>query len=68
MSIENSTQLENARRKLADLTAAYTETRAKTNSPEQVRELTLQSLKRRMNRLEEEIARFELGSTAGIST
>lgn len=60
--IENDQQLENTRRKRAMLQEALDETQNETdndNSNAYVRELTLRSLKRRINRMTEEMVRYE---------
>ena len=60
--IENDQQLENTRRKRAMLQEALDETQNDTdndNSNAYVRELTLRSLKRRINRMTEEMVRYE---------
>jgi hypothetical protein len=59
MSIENRHQLENTRRKLKDLEQAYVKTEQNPAASEHVRELTLRSLKKRINQFKEEITRFE---------
>ena len=59
MSIENQRQLQNTRVKLAELEQLYAETCARPTSNEHVRELTLRSVKKRINQFKEEIARFE---------
>jgi hypothetical protein len=59
MSIENRRQLENTRTKLQELEQLYAKTRQGSTSSEHVRELTLRSLKKRINQFKEEIARFE---------
>lgn len=59
MSIENRRQLQNTRVKLAELEQLYMETRDRPTSNEHVRELTLRSVKKRINQFKEEIARFE---------
>ena len=59
MSIENARQLEYARLKLQELEQLYARTRQGSAESEHVRELTMQSLKRRINRFKEDIARFE---------
>jgi hypothetical protein len=58
MSIENQQQLENTRAKLEELERLYATTRDRPASSEHVRELTLRSLKKRINQFKEEIARF----------
>ena len=67
MSIENRRQLENTRTKLQELEQLYSKTEQEPAADEHVRELTLRSLKKRMNRFTEEIARFEarVSSTNG---
>lgn len=66
MSIENRRQLENTRMKLKELEECYTRTQTGPIESEHVRELSLRSLKRRINQFKEEIARFEsrVGSAA----
>jgi hypothetical protein len=59
MSIENRRQLENTRIKLQELEQLYAKTRHGPASSEHVRELTLRSLKKRINQFQEEIIRFE---------
>jgi hypothetical protein len=59
MNIESRRQLQNTRAKLAELEEVYEETRQGPAASEHVRELTLRSLKKRINRFKEEITRFE---------
>ena len=59
MSIENRRELENTRTKLRELEQLYAQTEQAPSGDQHVRELTLRSLKQRMNRFKEEIARFE---------
>lgn len=59
MSIENKRQLENTRGKLQELEQLYTKTQEGSTTSEHVRELTLRSLKKRINQFKEEITRFE---------
>ena len=59
MSIENRHQLENTRLKLHELEQLYTTTQQGPATSEHVRELTLRSLKKRINQFKEEITRFE---------
>jgi hypothetical protein len=59
MSIENQRQLQNTRVKLAELEQLYVETCNRPTDNEHVRELTLRSVKKRINQFKEEIARFE---------
>jgi DNA-binding transcriptional regulator YbjK len=58
MSIENRRQCENTQAKLRELEQLYERKRQEPND-EHVRELTLRSLKKRINQFKEEIARFE---------
>ena len=59
MSIENRHQLENTRIKLHELEQLYMRTQQGPAASEHVRELTLRSLKKRINQFKEEITRFE---------
>ena len=59
MSIENRRQLENTRLKLQELEQLYATTRQTPAANDHVRELTLRSLKKRINQFKEEITRFE---------
>ena len=59
MTIENRGQLQNTRRKLQELEALYVQTQQSPATSEHVRELTLRSLKKRINQFKEEITRFE---------
>jgi hypothetical protein len=59
MTIENRRQLDNTRMKLLELEQLYTKTQQGPAASEHVRELTLRSLKKRINRFKEEITRFE---------
>jgi len=59
MSIENRRQLENTQTKLQELEELYKKTEQAPSADEHVRELTLRSLKKRINQFKEEIARFE---------
>jgi hypothetical protein len=59
MSIESRRQLENTRAKLQELETLYAKTEQTPATDAHVRELTLRSLKKRINQFKEEIARFE---------
>jgi septation ring formation regulator EzrA len=59
MSLENRRQLENTRTKLQELEQLYTKMQHSSATNAHVRELTLHSLKKRINQFKEEIARFE---------
>jgi len=65
MTIENRRQLENTRTKLQELEQLYTKTNQEPGPAEHVRELTLRSLKKRINQFKEEIARFEAHAGQG---
>jgi hypothetical protein len=68
MNIENRRQLENTRAKLKELEDLYTKTAEGSARSEHVRELTLRSLKKRINQFKEEITRFESrASTSSIT-
>ncbi len=56
--IENRRQCENTRGKLRDLEQLYEKKRVEPGD-DRVRELTLRSLKKRLNQLQEEITCFE---------
>jgi uncharacterized small protein (DUF1192 family) len=60
MNIENQQQLQNTRMKLQELEQLYAKTQ-QGSADEHVRELTLRSLKKRINQFQEEITRFEAG-------
>jgi septation ring formation regulator EzrA len=67
MSIETSQQLENTRVKLQELEQLYTKIRQGPAASEHVQELTLRSLKKRINQFKEEITRFEArASSSGL--
>jgi hypothetical protein len=63
MTIETSRQLENTRLKLNELEQLYTTTRQAPATSQHVRELTLRSLRKRINK--EEITRFEARTSQG---
>jgi hypothetical protein len=65
MTIENPQQLENTRLKLEEMEKLYAETKQRPAASEHVRELTLRSLKKRINQFKEEIARFEARDRSG---
>ena len=58
MSIENRRQWENTRAKLLELELLYEKQRQERDA-DHVRELTLRSLRKRINQFKEELARFE---------
>ena len=59
MSIESRRQLENTRVKLAELEQLYERKRRESPADTRVQELTLRSLKKRINQFQEQISRFE---------
>jgi hypothetical protein len=59
MTIENRRQLENTRTKLQELEQLCAKTEQAGSTDKHVRELTVRSLKNRINQFKEEIARFE---------
>ena len=65
MSIENRRQCENTRTRLQELEQLY-ETKRQAQDDDHIRELTLRSLKKRINQFKEEIARYE--ARAGTTT
>ena len=65
MTIENRRQLENTRMKLQELEELYVKTQQGPATSAHVRELTLRSLKKRMNQFKEEITRFEARASSG---
>jgi len=65
MTIDNRNQLENTRLKLLELEQLYVETKERSATSEHVRELTLRSLKKRINQFKEEITRFEARTRSG---
>lgn len=59
MNLRNEHELEATRKKLQMLEESYQATRQDSSSDSHARELELNSIKRLMNQLKEEIARFE---------
>lgn len=59
MSLKNDIELENTRAKLRELEDRYEARRGEIAVNSHVHELTLQSLKRLINQLKEEIVRYE---------
>jgi len=59
MILRNDQELSNTQRKLRLLEESYEEARADTEGDGHLRELEMESLKRLINQLKEEIARFE---------
>jgi hypothetical protein len=63
MNLRNMRELEATREKLRLLEEQYQAARTRSGADEHVRELTLRSLKKLINQLKEEIARFECHAT-----
>ncbi len=59
MALKNATQLQNTREKLRELEAHYESRRRQPGADSPVRRLSLQSVKKLINQLKEEIARYE---------
>ncbi len=60
MSLRNDTELANTRAKLARVETRYQRLRDETGGDEELREATMESLKRFINQLTEEITRYEI--------
>jgi hypothetical protein len=65
MTIDSRHQLQTTRLKLQELEQLYLETKQGPATSEHVRELTLRSLKKRINQFKEEITRFEARAGSG---
>ncbi len=59
MTLKNERELANTREKLHELELDYEELRSDITEHPHVREVTMESLKRLINQLKEEIARYE---------
>lgn len=59
MNLRSAHEVENTRRKLRDLEEEYAAAVKRPMANQQVREATLSSLRRLINQLKEEIARYE---------
>jgi hypothetical protein len=57
--LKTDPSLKNTRKKLQELKTLYVQTQQNPAASEHVRELTLRSLKKRINQFKEEITRFE---------
>ncbi len=68
MSIDNRQQLHNTRLKLQELEELFAKTSDGPAESEHVRELTLRSLKKRINQFKEEITRFESRAHSGATS
>jgi hypothetical protein len=64
MNLESRRELEVTREKLRGLERVYADTLAGPGEKNYAQELTLRSLKRTINQLKEEIARFEAHSSS----
>ena len=60
MNLRNERELANTREKLERLEALYGAHETETGDDEELREASMQSLKRFINQLKEEIARYEV--------
>ena len=67
MSIENRRQFENAQAKMEELEQLYEKKRQESGN-EHVRELTMRSLKKRINQFKEEIARYEAKTNSPVNS
>ena len=65
MTIDSRHQLENTWLKLQELEQLYLNTKQGPTISEHVRDLTLRSLKKRINQFKEEITRFEARAGSG---
>lgn len=59
MTLKSQREFENTRRKLDCLEARYTELSAEAGGDEELREAERESVRRAINQLKEELARFE---------
>lgn len=67
MSLQSQRELNSTREKLHLLEERYEATQQDKSGDEHVRELSMRSLKRLINQLKEEIARFESHSSLGTT-
>lgn len=65
MTLKNEIELANTRRKLRELEERYQARKQETPADSHVHQLTLQSLKRVINQLKEEITLFEIHQATG---
>jgi len=59
MNLQNQTELDNTRAKLARLEARYEALQKEASEDQALRDATLKSVKRYINQFKEEIARYE---------
>ena len=64
MSLQSKRELEVTRKKLQELEQLYAKTEADSSQSGYSRDLTMRSLRRTVNQLKEEIARFEAHSSS----
>lgn len=64
MILLSQVEVDNTRAKLALLESSYENLRQETGGDEELREMTMRSLKRLINQLKEEIIRYEVGIRA----
>ena len=64
MTLKNDIELANTREKLRELEKRYTDRLQEPAANSHVQELTLQSLKRLINQMKEEITLFEIHQTS----
>ena len=68
MTLLNEVVLVNTRAKLARMEARYEQRRNETGGDEELRAVTMRSLKKYINQFKEEIARYATGASAGQRT
>ena len=64
MRLSSQAQLENTQKKLSDLECLYAKRQKEPSANELAREQTLRSLKRAINQMKEEIARYRVAKTS----
>ena len=64
MILMSQVEVDNTRAKLALLESSYENLRQETGGDEELRNITMQSLKKLINQLTEEIVRYEVGIRA----
>jgi hypothetical protein len=67
MELKDEREVEVSRQKLRSLEARYQAVERDPGEDPHIQELTLQSLKRMINQMTEEIVRFETGRSSGAS-
>ncbi|MGH7177771.1 MAG: hypothetical protein ACREJC_10350 [Tepidisphaeraceae bacterium] len=66
MTLQNELELVNTREKLRLLEQSYEELRSETGGDEELRDASMESLKRLINQMKEEIARYQARQPAGL--